>query len=263
MDSAAVGRRVWRPQPEDWSAAEAAARSCGGCRSPDAVQAAPCRPDVSGEPTSWQGALGSSVRVQTPPSGAHLQPLPEVLPPDSGLPVWGFSVPLEGRVRVAAGSSSASGGCTLHPAVSPVVVRVPGWEGLAGRGHPQCPGPSAPWPAGSRRASVSVEGLTGGQGASSLPGSRRGATFPPAGWPPSVWPCLRAPSAWLLRSGRSSPASCGALFYVVCFSPLSDTCFANFFPYNLHVLCIKSANPKGTEVLPCVLWSVYGSGLCL
>lgn len=66
VDSAAGGRRVWRPQPEGWSAAEAAACNSGGCRTLDAVQAAPCRPDILGEPTSWQGAPGVSCKSANP-----------------------------------------------------------------------------------------------------------------------------------------------------------------------------------------------------
>lgn len=163
VDSAAVGRRVWRPQPGGWSTAEAASCSSGGCRSLDAVQAAPCRPDVSGEPTSWQGAPGVSERTNPTP-GAHRQPFPEVLPPDSWLQGWDFSMTFEGHVRITAESFPASGDCVLCSAVRVICCG-------------ESPGPSTPWPAGSRRASGSVEGLAGEQGASSLPGPRCEASF--------------------------------------------------------------------------------------
>lgn len=162
LDSA-VGCWVWRPQPGGWSTAEAAPCSSGGCGSLDAVQAAPCRPDVSGEPTSWQGALGVS-KSTNPTSGVHPQPFPEVLPPDSWLQGWDFSVTFEGHVRITAESFPASGDCALRSAVCVIC-----------RG--ESPGPSTPWPAGSHRASGSVEGLAGKQGASSLPGPRREASF--------------------------------------------------------------------------------------
>ena len=163
VDSAAVGRWVWRPQPGGWSTAEAASCSSGGCGSLDAVQVAPCRPDVSGEPTSWQGSPGVSESTNPTP-GAHRRPFPEVLPPDSWLQGWDFSMTFEGHVRITAESFPASGGCVLRSAVR-VICR---GESL---------GPSTPWPAGSRRASGSVEGLAGEQGTPSLPGPRREASF--------------------------------------------------------------------------------------
>ena len=163
VDSAAVGRWVWRPQPGGLSTAEAASCSSGGCWSLDTVQAAPCRPDVSGEPTSWQGAPGVSESTNPTP-GAHRWPFPEVLPPDSWLQGWDFSMTSEGHVHIPAESFPASGDCVLRSAVH-VICR---GESL---------GPSTPWPAGSRRASSSVEGLAGEQGTSSLPGPSREASF--------------------------------------------------------------------------------------
>lgn len=93
---------------------------------------------------SWESPLpgrelqGSPVRVRTPASGAHPQAFPEVLPPDSCLQGWDFSVTLEGHVRITAESSPASGGCVS-------CRESPGPGGAwRGGGTPCAPGPPHP-----------------------------------------------------------------------------------------------------------------------